>query len=422
MKNLLPLSLAFLISCSQIHSQRPESGPLEALLDQEDLKIHQCLQKRGNKAVSMDLKRECLSGTKYDYVITRSPSDDSADDIIMKNNDFFDDKMKLDEFYRLSRGFAKAAVKMAKHATNDFGIGVEGAAFFGFGRGWAGEVVNHHGKVGVFCAPNTSMITDIGVEAKLLFVHSISCPSNQAYEGGFLSVGASLSGEAIGLPVDIGGAYSFGVNLPGFAGKLQNSRNLGKLKITQLAAEVARLSDARIKRGITRNHNGYAAMMNLALLPVGIFGIRPPSLSTVRNINVVVKDALTHHLSLGTQFKTYYRNFLQAHLERNNFPMLNEFLLQMTQSMTGCDSVGGSAALALSLSPVALSVTYENYSLLMEMAFEDLRVLKILTPMALLNPLLMQPDDLRAVARVSRGILAMPTKVARSCGEVFPRL
>ncbi len=422
MKNLISLSLIFLLSCSQVPVQKSELDSLEALLDQDDLKIHRCLQKRGNGPVSMDLKRECLSGTKYDYVITRSPSDDSENEIIMKNNWFFGDKMKLDEFYRLSRGFAKAAVKMAKHQTDDFGIGVEGAAFFGFGTGWAAEVVNHHGKIGVFCAPNKSMVTDIGLEAKLNFVHSISCPSNQAYEGGFLTVGASISGEAIGIPVDLGGAYSFGLDLPGFARRIQTSGTAGKIKLGPLALEVARISNSQTRNGITRSNNGYAAMMNLALLPLGILGIHPPSISTVRNVNVVVKNALAHHRSMGIQFKDYYRTYLQAHLARNNFPMLNEFFSQLTQSMTGCDSIGGSAALALSLSPVALSVTYENYSLLMEMIFEDLRVLKLLTPMALLNPLLMQAEDLRAITRVSRNVLAMPGRVSRNCSEVSPRI
>lgn len=421
MKNIISLSLVFLLSCSQVPVKKDE-GPLnelEAMLSPEDLRIHRCLN--SGKEINLDLKKECLTGTQYESHISRMPSDDGDSDFVMKNNWFFGDNSKLDNFYKLSQGFVKATGKFLKHATNDRGVGVDGNAFFGVGAGWLAEIVNHHGKVGLFCAPYVMATTDIGVTASISVVQSISCPSNQAYEGGFLQIGASISGEAIGLPVDLGAAYSFGLDLPGFSQKVKTARAAGKLSVRALMAEVGRLNDAQIKRGIASN-NGRAAMMNIALRPLGVLGIRTPSMSSIRSVNNAIKDALLHHRSLGIQFKQYYNSYLSRYLVSNNLPMLNQFFSILTSSMSGCDSVGGSAALSLTLSPVELSVQYQNYSLLNEMAFEDLGVLKVITPMGLMNPFLMQPSNLRTVVRVARGILAIPTKVSRQCTRVFPRI
>ncbi len=421
MKKINFISFFLILSCSQLDSKKAH-GPnsLENLLSADELKIHRCL----NSEVKPDSKllRKCLAGTQYEALTSRTPSDDTENEILLKNNWFFGDQNKLSQFYEISRGFVKASEKYLKKATNDRGIGVDGSAFFGVGAGWLAEVVNHHGKIGLFCAPYITATTDVGVAASLSVVQSISCPTNQSYEGGFLQIGAGISGELIGLPVDLGAAYSFGVDLPGFAARLKASRSAGKLRVAQLASEVRRLSQVENFRGISNNNNRNAAIMELALKPVSVLGIRTPGFSSVRRINSVVKEAIYHHKSLGIQFKRYYADFLSQYLVRNNMPMLKEFFTALVASMSGCDSVGGSAALSLTLSPVALNVQYQNYALLMEMQFEDLRALKVITPLVLLNPFLMNPEDLRATARVARSVLSIPVKVPRMCNKVFPRI
>lgn len=421
MKNLISLSLVFLFSCSQAPWKAPASqlSDLEAMLSPEDLKIHRCLHSQN--PLTAELKSSCLQGSPYDSVIHRTPSQDSENDIIMKNNWFFGDQSKLNQFFTLSRGLVRASAKYVKVATNDLGVGVDGNAFFGFGRGWLAEVVNHHGHIGLFCAPYAMVTTDIGVTASVSVVKSISCPSNEAYAGGFLQIGASISGEAIGLPVDLGAAYSFGLDLPGFSHKIKESRRSGKLKLAEISRELSRFNDPAVRRAIAGT-NRMAAILNIALKPVAVMGIRSPGISSMKAVNQVIKEALHHHRSLGVQFKSYYTRSLAAYLSRNNFPQMNEFFRILTSSMSGCDSVGGSAALALSLSPVEVNVQYQNYALLMEMQFEDLRALKVITPMGLLNPYLMNPEDLRAVVRVSRGILSIPAKVPRMCSTIFPRI
>ncbi len=421
MKNFMSLSLVLLLSCSQAPWKAPsnELSELEAMLSVEDLKIHRCLKSREH---SMELKKECLQGTSYESYISRMPSMDAADEIIMKNNWFFGDNAKLNEYYAISRSFVKASTKMAKHAINDRGIAVEGSAWFGFGGGWLAEFINHHEKFGLFCAPFVGARTDVGVEAAVAVLQSVSCKSNTEYQGGFLNVSAGLSGELIGLPVDLSLSYNFGLDLPSFAQKIKAAKNTNHISVAQLSREVARLSQQNVRRAVAGNSEYNAAVINLILKPLSIVGVRSPGLSSIQQMNQVIKRVLKEHKSLGVQFKTYFANRLSPYLRTNGFPQLNQFLTIMTSSMTGCDSLGGAAALSISLSPASVGVSYENYHLLFEMPFEDLRAFKIVSPMLLLNPFLMAPEDLRATVRVSRGILAIPQKVARQCNQLFPKI
>ncbi len=421
MKNLLSLSLVFLISCSQApwKASSPEISGLEAMLSPEELKIHRCLN---GKELSMDLKKECLTGTPYESYISRMPSNDLEDDIIMKNNWFFGDNAKINEYYGLTRGFVKASTKFGARVINDRGIGVEGSAYFGIGGGWLAEFINHHEKFGLFCAPFRGVKTDVGVEAAVAVLQSVSCGSNHEYEGGFLNVSAGLSGELIGLPVDLSLSYNFGLNLPAFAQKLKDAKNSKRISASQLGREVARLAQLDVKRAISGNNSYNAAVLNIILKPLSIVGVRSPSLSSVQQMNQVIRKVLREHRSLGVQFKTYYTNRLSPYLRTNGFPQLNQFLSILTSSMTGCDALGGAAALSISLSPAAVGVDYENYHLLFEMPFEDLRAFKVLSPMLLLNPFLMAPEDLRATVRVARGVLAIPLKVSRQCNVLFPKI
>jgi hypothetical protein len=419
MKNLLIFPLIFALSCSQLTPEKKAVEGLEALLSPEDLKIHQCLHSR--KEVTIQLKQECLKGTSYEALVSRVPSEDE-NEIILKNNWFFGDRSKLNQFYEISRGFVKASSKMAKKAINERGIAVEGSAFFGFGAGWLAEFINHESKFGLFCAPFITARTDAGIEAAVAVLQSVSCSSNEAYQGGFLNINAGLSGELIGLPVDLSMAYSFGLDLPGFAQKIRAAKNQKRINVAQLALEVGRLNEKRIQREIASNSNYNAAVINLVLKPLILVGIHAPGVSSLSQMNNVVRQVMKNNRSLGSQFKGYFQKKLSPYLVQNRFPQLNHFLSILTSSMTGCDSIGGAAAFSLTLSPASVGVTYENYHLLFEMAFADVRALKAVTPMMLLNPFLLSPEDLRATARVARGILAIPAKVDRQCNQLFPKI
>lgn len=420
MKNLLSLGLIFLISCSQtpVKVEVPKSG-LEAMLSPEEFRIHRCLHSSGD--LSTERKKECLTGTSYEGFIGRLPSN-GDDELIMKNNWFFSEPGRLEEFYSITRGFVKAGERMVKSAVNDRGVAFEGSAFFGFGKGWLAELINHHHQIGLFCAPFVTARTDIGVEAGIVAVESLSCENNAAYEGGFLNISAGVSAEATGAPVDLTLSYSFGVNLESFARKIREARAQRHLDVPTLARELVTLSRLDIRRTLSENNNSKMAMLNLALRPLSVLGLRPPGLSTVRQMKDVVQRALILNRSLAVQFKAHYQSKISPYLRANGMPQLDFFMKMLTDSMTGCDSVGGAASLSLSLSPVSVGVTYENYQLLFEMPFEDLRVFKAVTPLLLLNPFLMQPEDLRATVRVARGVLAIPGKVSRQCGTVFPRI
>lgn len=417
MKNLLAISLVFLVSCAQSQVKvEPQLSGLEAQLTPEELKIHRCLHSQ--EKLTQELKRSCLAGTAYEKYSGRLPSNDE-DDIILKNNWFFGDNSKLDQFYAISQKFVRASARMAKHAVNDRGIAVEGAAFFGFGGGWLAEFINHHGEFGLFCAPFVTAKTDVGIEGSVAVLQSVSCSSNQAYQGGFLNLSAGVSGEVIGLPFGLSMSYSFGLDLPSFASRIRQARAQRQLSASQLAKEVRTLANGSLRRSAGSSN---LAMLNIALRPLGVMGVSVPSLSTAAQMNQIARRVLREHKSLGVQFKSYYRSSLSRYLVANDLHQLNRFLSILTSTMTGCDSMGGAASLEFTASPVSVGVAYENYHLLFEMPFEDLRAFKVLSPFLLLNPFMMQAEDLRATLRVARGVLAIPGKVNQQCGQLFPRI
>jgi hypothetical protein len=187
-----------------------------------------------------------------------------------------------------------------------------------------------------------------------------------------------------------------------------------------MTKELALLAGPNLRRGIATESQ--AALLTMALRPLSILGVRTPSFVNLRQLTRIAKDAILHHKSLGKQFKKYNSDYLSPFLLSEGLTNVREFLNILTSSMTGCDSIGGAASLSLSVSPVSVGVAYENYQLLFEMPYGDLRALKAVTPLILMNPFLMNPEDLRATVRVARGILAIPAKVQRQCNQIFPRI
>ena len=385
------------------------------MLTPEELKIHRCLN--SGKTLNFDLKKECLTGTPYESLLSRTPSSD--DEMIMKNNWFFDSKENVEKFYKMSRGFLHAhsllVKKTAGKLINKSGIGVEGSFYAGVGRGWAAEFAVHQNKLGFFCSPSWSLQTDVGFEADVSVVRTLSCNSNEEVAGEDISFGASISGELIGLPVGVGLSYGMRIDPARFTAKINQAKQQGLLNLSQLKEELNNLNSPAMKREISKNYKYALPLLTLALKPIALLSVNPPAMANHNGLHGFVRDMLKHDRSLSLLFKTFYAHQLKKKLLTERMPNLNAFLGALDAAVTGCDSLGGSASVGVSLVPVSLGVSFTEGVLLAEVGAPELLTFGRLSVLALMNPFLLPSQDLRNVVKVSRSLVAIPTKVQRQC-------
>lgn len=416
MKIHLLFPILFLSACAQAPLKTDVAlNELEALLSQEDLKIHRCLN--SGKTLNYDLKKECLAGTAYESFLSRTPSSDDV--LIMKNNWFFDSKENVQSFYKMTRGFLRASSILGRKAAgklvNKKGIAVEGSAYVGVGRGWAAEFVVHQNKLGFFCSPSWALQTDVGVEADFAVSRTLSCADNKAFGGQDISFSASISGELIGLPVGLGLSYSLSVDKAVFGKKISEARQQGHLNFQSLNEELKVLNSVGMKSSLAKSHRHLLALLTLAMKPLSLYSVRSPALSDKQGILNFVREMIKNDQSVGALFKSFYARELKAKLLAERLPNINSFLGALDASLGGCDTLGGSASVGVSLSPVSMGVSYSETTLLAEAGAPDLATFGSVTAMALLNPFLLPSQDLRNILKVARSFVAIPNKIARQC-------
>lgn len=398
----------------------PEKDSKSYFVDQlsaEEKKIHFCLESSQNDIE----KNQCLQGTIYANVFSRSPSSF----ITIPDNPVFKDFERLRRFYQLTRGYLKAQAVLIKRnmksalkqGLNDRGVGFYGAAYFGFGASWAGEIVNHHERLGLFCIPGALATTDAGVEVGVSLVQSISCKSNAAYAGGFLTFSAGVSGEVIGAPFGVGAGYSFGVNVPVFRGLVQKARSNGNLSAGKIAEEFSRFNSNRDVVSLRRQNSSLNVIFDYVQRLTGLLGVSNIPNTSLQSSSSIFKKAILHHHSVGQQFKEYVANpKTQAFLKQQNLPQVKMLFDIFALSLTGCDSVSASLSAGVSVSPVSVTTQFENYKLIMDMPVQRLKSLAALTPLTVLQPWLLNQQTLNDIALMSVEVLAVPSKVRAQCG------
>lgn len=409
MKLSILSSLLILSACTHAPVKQPLSE-LEAMLSPEDLKIHQCLH-------SGKEKKECLVGTPYEGYLTRAPSSD--DELVMKNNWFFDSKENLEKFYKVSRGFLRAQALLVKKTAgklvNKKGIAVEGSVYAGVGRGWAAEFAVHQNKLGFFCSPSWSFQTDVGFEADVGVSRSLSCSDNEAYAGDDVSFGASMSGELIGLPVGLSLSYSMSIEPTLFKARIDQAKRSGLLNLRSLTEEMRILNSPEMRRELAKSYRYALPLLTLVLKPISLMELRSPAMANQQGLYGFVRDMIKNDRSLGMLFKTYYSRQLRNMLDKERLYNLNAFLGALDAAITGCDALGGSASVGASLSPISAGVSYSKSILLAEVGAPELTTFASLTAMSLLNPFMLPSQDLRNVVKVARSLVAIPVKVQRQC-------
>ena len=410
---ILFLCLVLTIATRVEHVSLPD--PLLSELTPEENEIHQCLQKNNH---SRELQMSCLKGTSFDQYTQRAPSSESHS-LIEKLEWFFSSARNRFSFYRIIDGLKRARESLARAGKllDGHGIGLLGEAYIGVGESWMGEVVRHDGKLALFCAPGISGRTDAGVGLGVTALRTLSCASNNHYAGNFLTIGAGVSGELIGLPIGLGLNYSFGADIKKLRSELQLARRNERYHPRELKGELRRLSSMR---ELFRERSKETEMASgLILYGATLASIADSSLQFAKTSGSkysVIKKALFNRDSLGNQFRKFaLSGKFQEFFQENDMPNLKEFFLILANSLSGCDSLGGAGSLSLSLSPVAVSVSYTHYSLLYETADKELNKVQKISPLALLNPFLLDANELKFIMKNAKMVLGVPKKISNNC-------
>lgn len=403
----------FTLSCAHVPTpSAPVLSGLEAKLTTEELVLHRCLEKSSDK----DSRNLCLVGTTYEFAL-RSPSND-GDELVLKNNWFFDSAEKLEEFFSVTSGYLRAKGKLIKKTggrlLNKKGIGVEGSAFFGVGKGWLAEFAVHENRLGLFCAPIYSIQSDIGVELEGTLLQSLSCRNNAEYGGEELSVSLGVSGELVGLPFGIGLSYGLGLDSAVFRRKISEARNKGLLDFRDISSELRKLSNASVQRAITGGNRNLQGLLAVMSKPLGLYGVRPPGLASAGVIAGFTRELLRKDISIASFLKSQYAR-VKPRLIAHGLPNLAAFFGVFADTLTGCDSVGGAASIGLSLSPVNFGLGFANVKFIGDVGAAELVSLAKVTPFLLLHPYLLSGEDLRTVLRLARGFVSLPGKIRQSC-------
>lgn len=409
----------FLVSCShkKPESVKKESSPereddVELMLSQEELKIHLCLAEA--KENSEDYKK-CLVGTSYEKNANRSPSSD----LIQKYSWFFDSKDKISKFYSITKKILRAQKRIAMTGADKLfqhrGIGVQGDVYFGFGAIWLAEFAYFNQELGLFCSPGIHLKTDIGVEMGMYVTQALSCSSHEQYAGASVNFFTGISGELIGAPVGVNLGYGFGIEVKEFVSKVKALKKSKRINSLALAQEVATLHSQDLIRHFGPNGKNAIAVFYYGLQ---IAKFLNPSLTTfqMKGQSAFIKRMMSEKKSIGKLFKDLYRTKkMQAFYDKRGLQQTEIFMNLLGDTLNGCDTMNVSGSVGLSLSPVHVGVGYSNLNLLLKTDVNDLGALKVLTPLSLLNPFLLNPKDLTVVTKLAKEVLSLPNKVKTEC-------
>lgn len=279
---------------------------------------------------------------------------------------------------RDSLGFVKDKSIEGMHGV---GVSASGTALLGVGGTLQVEAVIHNRKMALFCAPGISAQTDIGISADLGVFKTLGCKDNQDYQGKFLSFTAGVSGEAIGLPFNIGANYALGLGISEFLEAMAREKKAGNLDLFRLTAETSLFSAKSFELMSNLGMNpsdqfSYLIISKMIALSLGEAGVLKDFNHSFDEFKDFTKEdgidktfnlkPLAHHIKSFLKFilimeKTYAMDLSQ-------FRMV---VTELDKSISSCDAIGLTGGLSLTLSPVNIGTIIYQYSMLTEINLDD---------------------------------------------------
>lgn len=410
--NLPATYLAFillLMSCGHTPLQKTvEFTPLETTLfdelTQNERVIHECLQ---TKTLNPN---DCLKGTEFEKS-HREPA--STEMILSRYKDFFNDQVKLNRFFKWIKVFRKASADLKRDTgkfVNGKGIGVVGSAYIGLGVEWMAEFDVLNNELGLYCTPGVGVVNDIGASVGVYALQTLSCDSHGDGESISFSVGAGIGSYG---SAEIG--YGLGIDSKEFLNALKAAKSNKTVNMREVSLELDFLKgQPRAMKELQSSQ----VILSFGIKALNFLQVGYSDIYSMSSLGKMISQLPTRPQSLGMEFKKSFRSpASQNFFNRYRLPNLRNFLNVLEASLTGCDSIGGTASIGVGMSnmPVALSAFYEKSGLLFQISLKDLKAFSSVTPLTLLNPALIHPNDLRVLGRVSEQVLRIPNTARQKC-------
>lgn len=425
MKLLSLLCLIFLFSCEQqksISDRRINvNQDLSRSYSKKEQELAKCADSIYKSCSGIDCfnkaKSQCL-GVKGQRNPASSMAQIQAQAMIENNGWFFLNSEVIENFYNFIQTIKRAnqepksLAKAKKYLSETFhgrGVGLSGAMFAGLRKGWSAELINHRNEVAVFCSPHNGLTTDVGISAGVVGVTTLGCGSNKHYEGAFLSANFGLSTEAFLVPAGVELAYSFGVNSKEFNSAVRSLKADKELNFNQLKNEIIILQASM--------HGSYPFLIE-TLNALSSFLFKEGSQDKTEKVNLAItKSLLKRKTSLGGIIKSfYYSEEFRNIISDNNLLQVDKILNVFAKSLTGCDSIAGSASLSLSVSPISFGLSQSYYTSLITLDKKDVKLLGGLSLASLANPILMSPIAITTILKYAFQINRIDNKLKACVG------
>lgn len=351
-KYLFVLTAILSVSCSHRTSIVPQDE-LEQLMTQTEIKVHRCLQKNPHS-------EKCVVGTEFEHSRNRNP----ASELIQKNEWFFSSKEKITNFVNLVKKLHESEKKMSAALKNkiltDHAIGLQGEAFLGLGTSMVAELANVKNTYGLYCSPGILVKTDVGLEGGLYLSQALSCGSADEYGGQSIGVNAGISGELIGLPFSLNASYQFGVDLNTFIKKTKALMRNREIDARTLSREVASLSSQEVLKKFGPQGKDAIGVLYFSLQIARLISPTLP-IFPMQGKTAFLKRIKSEKKSLGLRLRELYKSpQMNALYSSLNLVQTKKFVTLLGDLVNGCDTIGGSGSVGLSISPVAVGITYSN--------------------------------------------------------------
>lgn len=318
-------------------------------------------------------------------------------------------KIRDNVFYGL--GFAKDKSLDSMHG---LGISASGSALVGIGGTIQYEAVIHNHKMALFCAPGITLQSDIGISADVGVFKTLGCKDNKDYQGKFLTFAAGVSGEAVGLPFNIGANYALGMGISEFLEGLAREKRAGNLSLRDLTKETAlfavkapsHMRDLNIPIDEQFSYLVISKMLSISLGDKNLlseFNMGMKDLESFVETDGIDKTwkirPLAHHIKAFLKYILLVEEAFGMDLD--NFKLV---VNELAKSISSCDAIGLTGGVSLTLSPVNIGMIIYQYNMMTEINFDDVFYLSGFAPKTLLT-LNLGPKERERFTKAVAGIL-----------------
>lgn len=307
------------------------------------------------------------------------------------------------------------------------GISASGTALVGLGGTIQLEAVIHNHKMALFCAPGVTLQSDVGVSADVGVFKTLGCKDNKDYQGKFLTFAAGVSGEAVGLPFNVGSNYALGMGVSEFLEALALAKREGRLDLTDLTKET--IEFAAKAKGLMNDLNlppderfSYLITSKMIALTLGDKALLKDFNNDLKDLEEFVKSdgidktwrikPLAHHIKSYLKFIGIVES--ASGLELSNFKLVVQ---ELERSISSCDAVGLTGGVSLTLSPVNVGTIIFQYNMLTEIDLDDVMYLASFAPKTLMTLKLGAEERERFTKAVTGIIKIIPDLWGNRCAE-----